>query len=503
MKINFRQLQLPGLIPARADQLKILSGFYGQDQALNPPKIPDGVPHIPTTLPRNINEIINDIEHDNCQNISTLEWIYCLYKKSEWDQLNLQKSQITSQLIWKYAHNKDSLKQLLFWNLISSISNQKISANFPRSLVDTFSFHFIPQTKKDKNIRIIINALISTSPQNKIGQISYQSFLTPYQLFLQHQLPTKISTIKESLEYTVLHFIEAVIKDVKSITEKHIDWLLNCLQEMDRKQQLKSVESILIEVSSDIGGQYPRLVNWLKQKYSLAVNNSQWNELSSQAKIALQKWIGAVNYNDFYDLVENTLTLLERESRDFRQLRSRRAFWSNYSDRFARIRILLPQSSLSLSQNNFEYQEVGILEEDGSDPTEICIFDFDDYFVVEFFRGNGSETRLFKHSQKNNDILFLSSQLSVKQIRALGGEAHDHCKLWQVSCNHWLLEKKIFPNQGLTHFRRVNASDTYNPDKGLSYPSLKDQQERNDQVKQWQRKLERLEKEASMSRLFD
>ena len=139
MKINFRQLQLPGLIPARADQLKILSGFYGQDQALNPPKIPDGVPHIPTTLPRNINEIINDIEHDNCQNISTLEWIYCLYKKSEWDQLNLQKSQITSQLIWKYAHNKDSLKQLLFWNLISSISNQKISANFPRSLVDTFS----------------------------------------------------------------------------------------------------------------------------------------------------------------------------------------------------------------------------------------------------------------------------------------------------------------------------------------------------------------------------
>ena len=88
-------------------------------------------------------------------------------------------------------------------------------------------------------------------------------------------------------------------------------------------------------------------------------------------------------------------------------------------------------------------------------------------------------------------------------MRCSRGEAHDHCKLWQVSCNHWLLEKKIFPNQGLTHFRRVNASDTYNPDKGLSYPSLKDQQERNDQVKQWQRKLERLEKEASMSRLFD
>ena len=38
---------------------------------------------------------------------------------------------------------------------------------------------------------------------------------------------------------------------------------------MDQRQQLKSVESILVEVSPDIGGQYPRLVNWLKQNYSL------------------------------------------------------------------------------------------------------------------------------------------------------------------------------------------------------------------------------------------
>ena len=513
MKINFRQLQLPEIIPVRADQLKILSEFYGQDQALNPPKIPNGVPNIPTTLPRNINEIINDIEHDNCQNISTLEWIYCLYKKSEWDQLNLRKSQITSQLIWEYAHNKDSLKQLLFWNLISSIRNQKISANFPRSLVDTFSFHFIPQTQKDKNIRIIINALISTSPQNKIGQISYQSLLTPYQLFLQHQLPTKISTIKESLEYTVLNFIEAIIKDVNSITEQHIDWLLNCLQEMDRRQQLESVESILVEMSPDIGGQYPHLVNWLKQKYSLAVNNSRWNELSYQAKIALQKWIGAVNYNDFSNLVDLTVQYIEQESinldrrgkeklnKSKDQLLARRIFWSHYSERFTRIRILLPLSSLS--HNNFEHQEVVTLKEDGSDPTEICIFDFGVYFVVEFFRGKGSEIRFFKHSQKNNDILFLSDQLSVKQIRALGGEAHDHCKLWQVSCNHWLLEKNIRPNEGLTHFRRVNASDPYNPDNGLSYPSLKDKEEREKQVYQWRKTLERLEKEASMSILFD
>ena len=519
MKINFRQLQLPELVPARADQLKILSGFYGQDQALNPPKIPDGVPNIPTNLPRNINEIINDIEYENCQNISTIEWIYCLYKKSEWDQLNLQKSQITSQLIWKYAHSKDSLKQLLFWNLISSISNQKISVNFPRSLVDTFSCHFIPQTEKDKNIRIIINALISTSPQNKIGQISYQSLLTPYQLFLQHQLPTKISTIKESLEYTVLHFIEAIIKDVKSITEKQIIWLLNCLQEMDRRQQLKSVESILIEVSPDIGGQYPRLVNWLKQNYSLAVNNSRWNELSSQAKIALQKWIGAVNYNDFSSLVDLTVQYIEQESinldrrskeklnKSKDQLLARRIFWSHYSERFTRIRILLPQSFLS--HNNFEYQEVTTLKEDGSEPTEICIFDFDDYFVVEFFRGIGSETRLLKYSKDVNDLLFLNSQLSVKKIRALGGEAHDHCYLWQISCNHLLLRKNIKPNEGLREFKRLDTRrnkivvDSYDSRFGLVYPSLESQHKREEQVEDWRKTLERLEKEASMSLLFD
>ena len=64
-----------------------------------------------------------------------------------------------------------------------------------------------------------------------------------------------------------------------------------------------------------------------------------------------------------------------------------------------------------------EDQDVKKLEFDGSDATEICIFDLGDKgFIVEFFRGRGSETRLFPKKDDIERILFGSRSLSVKKI---------------------------------------------------------------------------------------
>ncbi|MEB3308677.1 MAG: EH signature domain-containing protein [Snowella sp.] len=494
-KFYFSQLKLPEITNIEANQLKELAGLSGKQSALKAIKVPEGVPHLPNKHPRTINEIMEDIENKNFQNINFLEWIYCIYKKSEWDKINPEKSDTTSQFIWNYSQNNNSLKQLLFWNLILYINKQQTSTFFPQSLTNTFS-KFIPQTQIDKVTCSIINALFSKLPQVEITKIAWQCLVTPYQLFLDNQLPTKISIIDESLKYATLYFIEIATTNIHLITQNHISWLLNCFQEMSDEQRLYSVESILCEIPAEIGGKYPKLVEWLRNNYGFNSANSRWSELSSNAKFALQKWIGAVNYNDFSNLVNEILNCLDKSSKDFRQLRSRRVFWSNYSDRFSRIRILLPESASLLSNNSFKNQEFAYLKNDGSEPTEICIFDFGEYFVVEFFRGKGSETRLFKNSAETNKFLFINSELSVKKIRALGGEAHDHCTLWQVACNHWLLERNIHPNQGLKLFKRVNASDSYDPKYGLTYPSGEERQKRERQVEQWRRTMRKLEDEA-------
>ena len=81
-------------------------------------------------------------------------------------------------------------------------------------------------------------------------------------------------------------------------------------------------------------------------------------------------------------------------------MKKRRKFWADYSNRFQQLRILLPQSSLTAISNQYR-GNVDRLEDDGSDTTEVCIFNFGEWIVVEFFRGRGSETRLFSYNDKN------------------------------------------------------------------------------------------------------
>lgn len=174
------------------------------------------------------------------------------------------------------------------------------------------------------------------------------------------------------------------------------------------------------------------------------------------------------------------LQRLQLEEFEVNQLLRRSEFWKFYSDRFERIRILLPQKTFNTVGNQIK-GDVDILKDDGSNPTEICIFDFGEWFVVEFFRGKGSETRLFPKNLKNQQILFDQHQLSVKQIRCLGGDTHDHAYLWQYYCCQWLTRRRIYPNPG------TQPSQT---------PTEHQLGERRKKLGYWESEIRRLEEEA-------
>ncbi|WP_257236605.1 EH signature domain-containing protein, partial [Nostoc sp. 'Peltigera malacea cyanobiont' DB3992] len=212
--------------------------------------------------------------------------------------------------------------------------------------------------------------------------------------------------------------------------------------EMSESQQIKAVNYLLTNVSNDIATNHSLLVDWLRHNYR---NGENWYKLSDPARQRLREWIGGINYGDFQKLVNLILNKLDLQNFESNQLCRRRNFWADYSNRFERLRILLPKTS----QIAIGYQiqgDVDLLEDDGSDPTEICIFDFGECFVVEFFRGGGSETRLFPKNSTNEQILFGESTLSVKRIRCLGGDKHDHVYLWQEFSPTWLKNYGILPN---------------------------------------------------------
>ncbi|MEH2395209.1 MAG: EH signature domain-containing protein [Nostoc sp.] len=294
-----------------------------------------------------------------------------------------------------------------------------------------------------------------------------------------------LNTIKEDLPIWIplfSKFIEDItpyFTTIRSPNQQQVRWLLSCLDEMSDSQQIKAVNHLLTKVSNDIASNHSLLVDWLRNNYR---NGENWYKLSDPARQRLREWIGGINYTDFQRLVNLILNKLDLQDFESNRLCRRRDFWADYSNRFERLRILLPKTS----QIAIGYQiqgDVDLLEDDSSDCKEVCIFDFGEWFVVEFFRGRGSETRLFPKNPRNQQILFGESTLSVKRIRCLGGDKHDHEFLWQIFSRIWLANNGILPNP--------NAQPSRNP-------TAEQLQQRENRLERWKREIERLEREAKV-----
>ena len=477
----FSSLHLPNFSPLKPSQLLEFSEFLGKQEP--PPPI---IPPITNPIkPRTFEEISKDIENNQIDKITNLEWLYLVYFKSD-NNLKL------CQLIWNIAKQKPWLKNRLIWNLVLYYGNEGNNKKriLSESLVNSFSVDVLDQASKDLVTIIIIESL-QKAPAD-LAKLSLMYKKSPKYLLKTYQLPHWIKKAEDALTKVAEVFVSS--PDSQSET-----WLINCLEEMLSEDQIKATDYLLTKISTEIAGTLPNLVEWVKLNFKPQNSNSKWHQLSGKAKEALQKWIGAVNYNDFQNIVD---LLLEKNDQlnipdwEQNQLRARKNFWSNYSDRFERIRILLPQRSIN-ALGQYLPKNVDLLIEDDSD-TEVCIFDFGDWFIVEFFRGGGSETRLFNRSQNPQlELLLNSSQVSVKHLRCLKPrEIHDHVFCWQTYCEKWLKLRNILPNEGTLYFKGLSSQHGKYGQDGLPTPSYEDQQERNRKLDQWENKIIKIESEA-------
>jgi hypothetical protein len=408
---------------------------------------------------RSIDEILVDIENDRSDSVSALEWVYLIHTKEEWDREHLSQSVSTSKAIWQVAMSDSWLRQILCWQLALHYGDyQQVLAP---SLVECLA-EFIPHIQKIKPLfGSIIQAISGSQPASKLAKIAHAHLLTPQQLLEKAQLPSETAITIDALDYVAAVFCT-------NPTIEQVEWLLKCLDKMIVEQQLKAVEYILTDrKTKTLGDTLTPLIEWIQRHYGPRTTGDLWHRLSDNAKQALRDWIGSVNYNDFANLVSNLLDILQIEDFERNQLRRRREFWAKYTNRFQRIRILVPQDSIDLCGDGF-IADIEILKRDGSSPTEVCIFDFGSHFVVEFFRGVGSETRLFARTNKIEQQLFGSHKLSVKCLRRLGGEVHDHKYLWQFYCEQWLRGKGISLNPGTLPARKPEYHKELDRERGLA-----------------------------------
>lgn len=430
-------------------------------------KLPDATISIPS-----VDKVLEAIEQGKADQVSKLDWVYCIHAKAQWDQQNIDRSGKTSAAIWKVAISNSWLQHQLLWRLALYYSGQQEQVLAP-SLAESFDVfansdlvsHLLPIQ--------IIRALCSKQADRELANIACEKCVNRTELLnkIREYLPVWIPIFSNFIEEISPYFTT-----IRSPNQQQVTWLLSCLDEMSDSQQIKAVNHLLTNVSNDIANNHSLLVDWLRRNYR---NGENWYKLSDPARQRLREWIGGIKYGDFQKLVNLILNRLDLPDFESKRLRSRREFWANYSNRFERLRILLPNTS----QIAIGYQiqgDVDLLEDDGSDSTEVCIFDFGEWFVVEFFRGRGSETRLFPKNSRNEQILFAESTLSVKRIRCLGGDKHDHEFLWQFFCRQWLANKGINPNPGTEPYRNPTADQL---------------QQRENRLGRWKREIEYLERQ--------
>lgn len=413
------------------------------------------------------------IEQGKADRVSKLDWIYCIHAKAQWDQQNIDRCRKTSAAIWKVAISNLWLQHQLLWRLAVYYGDQQEQV-LAQSLAESFDIfansdlvsHLLPVQ--------IIRALCSKQAGRELAKIACEKCVNRTELLnsIQDILPAYIPLFSQFIEDIAPYFIT-----INFPNQNQVKWLLSCLDEMSGSQQIKAVDHLLTNVSHDISNNYFLLVDWLRNNYR---NGENWYKLSDPARRRLREWIGGIKYGDFQNLVNLILNKLDLPDFESKRLCSRRNFWASYSNRFERLRILLPKTS----QLAIAYQiqgDVDLLEDDGSDPTEVCIFDFGEWFVVEFFRGRGGETRLFPKNSKNQQIFFGESTLSVKRIRCLGGDRHDHVYLWQEFSPTWLKNHGILPNPNTQPSRNPTADKL---------------RKRENSLEPWKREIEYLEREA-------
>jgi hypothetical protein len=476
MSFQSWSLELPSLPVVNPSQLKVMADQVGELED------PDAL--MPTSnsrlvsKPRKIGEIIADINQGKVDDIRLSEWLYCLYKKSSWDCEHPDQAITSAVSIWEMTEYVSWMRQRLYRHLILALDTEETGYLAP-SMIEAFDLSFLPLD--NEVLREVIQALRyadrASASINELATQCLQRQQLPNVLLEQAKLPKRLNFQRRILVQIPEAFI--LIPDANK-KKTHVDLLLSCLETLSDDEQVQNVEALLCKVPKEVGGQFPKLVDWIKDNYGFY--SQKHSLLSKPARDALKKWIGAVNYDDFRKLVDSVLSKVYLKDWQKRQLRSRREFWGNYSDRFERIRILLPQSTSEVLRADLGAKEYSIFTQ--SDPkvdTEVCIFDFGDWFIAEFFRGNDDhsrdnpysevEIRIYKNEyQVLEQELFQDPIASPNCLRCMGGEIHDHKDLWQIDCERWLRQRGILPNEGLRYFKRVGSADPYDPRTGLKFP---------------------------------
>jgi hypothetical protein len=447
---------------------------------------------------KSMDEIAEWIFSDRLKELNYLNILYFIRteNKEQWDLLNNNKADLVSEKIWlsSFDGKMNRLYHQLVVRLIKTLDRYSHRKWLPESLQDAFRILKSKNKLIDDPIINIGSIIIAINSSEKIAELSYHHRKSPRAIFDSLSLPAETSFIDDSSEIC----ISLAISKLNNKQVFPIELLIQILLEQSDEKRPKLVDQILVTVKKECASNTPLLINWLQKNFGL--KSDGWDKLSHKAKICYREWVGASSYEDFIRLVNFLTENVDPGNDDIRRLTNRTIFWSHYTNSFERIRILVPTSIYHKVREVHFSVDVEVIISDNGEETEICIFDFGDWFVIEFFRGQG-EVRICKKTDYTEDLLFSSNQLKTSILRSIPDiHRHDHKNRWQYFCIKWLYDFNIQPNDGIDRFKVTPSRYVkFTPGVGMPEPEPEEMQIRKRQLDSWNEKMNKLEDAAKVT----
>lgn len=424
--------------------------------------------------------------------ISIFEWLDVIEDQRQWDVLTDKENIVGCIAVWRAIGTNNTLGDIALFKAGLAVDGKPSS--LVSNLVDTMSIARTAQGLGELDaMKIDWLLALKASDFRELARYCYVNKHTVLEHIKFLRLP-QANSYSSQVKRSLFDCIE-----VGNLNDEDDGWLhRNFLALKTTKQSINFLEGLINKLGK-FG--YGERCEELVTLSCLPTNkNSHWTRLSHPTKAILKNKYNLSSYFDLYAISSALYSEDAAEALNFtedqtRQIRSRSMFWSNYSSRFERVRVLLPSTSfLFVAQRNGGVPPfVDDIDETGKLDTEVYIFELGNIIAVEFLRGALSETRFFKNNDWNSQRLLDGEKLTIDEIRAMAQlEVHDHLPSWQYFCEKLLRSKfKVVPNSNIPFFKGLPPDiNDYKDGLGLVHsPSEAMIAERRERLESWVEKF--------------
>ncbi|MGF1760074.1 EH signature domain-containing protein [Photobacterium sagamiensis] len=410
----------------------------------------------PTTASdKALKEFVKKLQREG--KLRDIEWLMIFNREEEFKALNPAELQAVTKLLWEYLFKtptalRRALKQIMrgyeqgYQSFSESLASKMPSNGYLiNKEIDKQRLAWVSALKREDKVtcaRICMNKHCSI--HKYVDQLGY-SANAPY--------------IKEIYSHAV------TILPMPT-QEREQDWWLKCESVLSRVETILQLELLLTKINHVEDGS--KFDVWAKKACFPESSYTLWYELSDSSKSRLKSFYNITNY----DVVKTLLSKLRDTSIDpsleeweSRNLKRRIDFWSDYSNSFKRVRFILTARSYDLLKNKFDMSgsRITVMENTSlNNHSEVCIFEFDNCYIVERFR-NDYDMGILKKSQVIENLLFVKEIANASQITTIAPDFfHDHINDWQYFAKEYLRKKCwISPNKS----SRLDNWSTPPPDR--------------------------------------